>query len=436
MFQNQTKTLVRVLFVSSFAIALFRPSTIVAAPKAAPIVQTDLSFGAAFPKPFYQKRYFPLVAVGATAVVGGVVSYFTAGAGAPSAASGVASVATFVGGGGAGSYMAGLATVGSWVGGNAMVGAAILNGASIGLGGSIAAESALSKALVFTSVSATALDGVLYFQPRKTASLSVRVNLEIPEALASGSVKDLVTAYKENRKQRLEAYRKDPDTYLDFMDARDKEFNQSVDDAAHDMLNDRRIDIGNVVVLSVLLHNVGYHDGFVPAAQLFAKISPRNLSKQGYFSYLKSVFAIEDNNMADADVYARRAIAQEPHVIEPLILRVNILANPNFRLNRKLISDIAQKAEKDFDPDKYSTPYGLATLDYRIASINLVTRNYKAATYWFEKAESDLSVMERYWPGGEFRKLIQAGLGISQCRGRMPDIEDGKAGGDADRCRS
>ena len=436
MLQNRMNRLVRVTVASALAIAFFNPLITSAATKATPIVQTDLSFSAAFPKHFYQKKSFPLVLVGATAVTAGVVTYFTAGAGAPAAASGVASVASFVGGGGAGCYMAGLATVGSWVGGNAMVGAAILNGVSIGLGGSLVAETALAKAIVLTSVSATALDGVLFFQPPDTHSLSVRVNLEVPEALASGEVKKLVESYKENRKQHMEAYKKDPKNYLDVKSARDKEFNRNVDDAAHDLLNDRRIDIGNVVVLSVLLHNIGYQNGFVPAAQLFAKISTKNLSKQGYFNYLKSVFALEDSNMKDADSYVRRAISQESYAIEPMILQVNILANEKAKLkpNLKLISGIADTAEKTFDADRYSTPYGLAPLDYRIASIYLATKNYPEATRWFEKAKSHLSVIDIYWPGGEFRNLIQTGLGIAHCRGRMPIAAPGKAADNAVRC--
>lgn len=85
--------------------------------------EMDLGFEAAFPRPFYQKKYFGLAVTGASIVAAGTVTYFTGGAGAPAAATGVSTVASWVAGGGAGSYMAGLSTIGGWFGGNAILGA-------------------------------------------------------------------------------------------------------------------------------------------------------------------------------------------------------------------------------------------------------------------------------------------------------------------------
>jgi hypothetical protein len=60
---------------------------------------TDLGFESAFPRKIYQKKYFGLAFTGVTVVAAGALTYFTAGAGAPAAATGVSTVASWVAGG-------------------------------------------------------------------------------------------------------------------------------------------------------------------------------------------------------------------------------------------------------------------------------------------------------------------------------------------------
>lgn len=64
----------------------------------------NLGFEDAFVRPFYTTSSFGFVVTGTAVVAAGAFSYFTAGAGAPVAATGVSTVASWVGGGGAGSY--------------------------------------------------------------------------------------------------------------------------------------------------------------------------------------------------------------------------------------------------------------------------------------------------------------------------------------------
>ena len=106
----------------------------------------EISFEEIYPKKFYKKSSFFFVATGAMIVTAGTISFFTAGAGAPAAAAGVSSAASMIAGGGAGSYMAGLSAVGGWFGGNAILGAAILNGISLGTIGGASSWGALSVA--------------------------------------------------------------------------------------------------------------------------------------------------------------------------------------------------------------------------------------------------------------------------------------------------
>jgi hypothetical protein len=115
-----------------------------AAPAIAAADDNDLGFKAAFYRPIHKKTSFGLLVTGTTIVAAGTFTYFTAGAGAPPAAAGVGTVASWVAGGGAGSYMAGASIVGGWFGGNAMLGAAVLNGFSLGTVGAAGSWGALS----------------------------------------------------------------------------------------------------------------------------------------------------------------------------------------------------------------------------------------------------------------------------------------------------
>jgi len=153
----------------------------------------DIDFKHIYPKAFYKKSYFGFLITGVAVIGAGAFTYVTAGAGAPAAATGVSSVASFIAGGGAGSYMAGLSVVGGWVGGNAMVGAAILNGISIGMfGSSLAGLSVLGKLSILSSVTASGLDGVAFFSNPETKELEYRIRLQIPKDLGSKATREIV----------------------------------------------------------------------------------------------------------------------------------------------------------------------------------------------------------------------------------------------------
>jgi len=156
----------------------------------------DIDFKHIYPKAFYKKSYFGFAITGAAVVGAGAFTYFTAGAGAPAAATGASAVASWVAGGGAGSYMAGLSAIGSWFGGNAIVGAAILNGISIGtIGGGASTFTALSvlgKVGVMASVTAMSLDGVAYFANPETKKLEYKIKVNIPKNLGSKDTRELI----------------------------------------------------------------------------------------------------------------------------------------------------------------------------------------------------------------------------------------------------
>ena len=129
-------------------------------------------------------KAFTYGVIGASAIVGVVATYITAGAGAPAVATGMSSIATWAGGSGAGSYMAGLSTIGGVFGGNAITGAAVLNGVAWSAGitatGKLALMPVASKLILATTVTATALDGVMVIKEHDSGNIQFITNLQLP----------------------------------------------------------------------------------------------------------------------------------------------------------------------------------------------------------------------------------------------------------------
>ena len=309
------------VFFASNGLAAEKPVT---SDRRAPM---EMGFSDVFDKKFYEKKSFGVAVLGATIVAAGAFSYFTAGAGAPTAATGVSTVASWVGEGGAGSYMAGLSTIGSAFGGNAMLGAAILNGvsiATIGGGSTFASLSASQKALAMASVSATMLDGVAIMNGTGTSALTYRIALPTPKNLGSKELRvqadELRNLGKEERKlgekmdelvaDRLKAKEagKTPEKGASSKKLADAESKLSETREKRTQLEKKIVNRAqnaikgsssaeDRILLAVLAKNLGKSDLF---AELVGKVSTDNAKDAGYVYYLKSVAKIEKNQIDDA----------------------------------------------------------------------------------------------------------------------------------------
>lgn len=400
---------------SSGITAVILGLTVIASPVAnAAMKKTDLSFAAAFPKPFYEKSYFPFVVMGTTVVAAGVITYATGGGGAPAAATGVSTVASWVGGGGAGSYMAGLSTIGGWVGGNAMTGAAILNGVSIGLGGGSAAftrMNTLGQASVLTGMSASMMDGILFFT-KDGKNLIVDVRLEVPRALASGTVAKLAEDFNENTKEMADAVEKNDHIKQKRLTSEREEISNRVEFSAKRMANQKAIDIGNAVVLSTMAKNIGLHD---LGDRLLFKIPNNYLSQRGYYYYLLGVTALQNGKTEAAKNYLSKSMDSEKYAIEPVILYTNLVSHINFKKNQPSIKKIGEDFDKKYERDNYKTGYGLAALYYRLGSAHLSNGYYKSAEFWFRKSEDELSWYQLYFGNNQIRNLVRFGTASALC---------------------
>ena len=389
-----------------------------------------MGFSDVFDRKFYEKKYFGIAITGASIALAGAYSYFTAGAGAPSAAAGVSTVASWVGGGGAGSYMAGLSTIGGVFGGNAMVGAAILNGISLGTIGGGAAFSTLPRygqAMVLTNVSATMLDGYSAFSDPKTKSLEYRVALAIPKSIGSKGMQAFVTELRD-----LVAEERDLGKKLDQLaekhvtESGSSKSSESMKEAEGKLLaarESRKILEGKVialaeraakvgdtgedlVLLAVLSKNLGRSDLF---AQLIRKVSTKSVKDAGYVDYLNAVSKIEEKKLEDATELLKQSWTRNPYAIEPPILLVNILGQKNFVGNEEKILETMARTEKRFDGDKYITPFSLVSMHYRIGTLALQHKKFSQAEAQFNRAHDRRSVWKKHIASDDFDNMIDIG---------------------------
>lgn len=391
--------------------------------------RTGIDFIQAFPRKFYQKKYFGLAITGATVVTAGVVTYFTAGTGAPVAAAGVSTVAAWVGGGGAGSYMAGLATIGGWFGGNAMLGAAILNGVSLGTVGGAAAWKALpaaQKAVSLASMAATAMDGIAAFENPKTGQMEWRIILPVPIGLASESLYEIIEDLDEVSKELASLANKEMkkseatrtasgSTSPQLERPNSPEFNEAT--TRHEKATkrleetlDRAMNSGSpnsdTIVLAVLAHNEGKSRDF---RTLIGRIEVDPLVSDPYVDYLRAIAALQVGRIRQAEQFLFESIRAAPYAIEPFILLVTVLGNRDFRSQQQLIGKAVDRAVEAFDPDKYITMTSLAALHYRVGSIAYKHKEHDIALREYQKAQDAMSLIEEYWSRKDVRDLLEIG---------------------------
>ena len=387
--------------------------------------KVDLSFEAVFDTPFYREGYFPWAILAATIVVAGVVSFATAGAGAPAAATGASTVASAVAGGGAGSYMAGLSTIGGWFGGNAMVGAAILNGLSLGLGGggtAWASLSAIGKIAVVASVTATSLDGVLLFIDPTSKELSYRIVLPVPENVGTKETRAAVQEIADFQAAALKALRKDDQS--GFCDAAQRreyavEWTRVLAESAT-----RSSSPEDLIVLATLRKNAGDSAQF---QQLLESIAPSAVSNSGYLYYLKAILSIENGDLEQAERFLWSSWAASLYAIEPPILLVNLFGFRDFNSNEENILFIVERAAKRFDDGEYETPYSMLALYYRLATQYFIHERYAEAEKYYRLAYKEVPFLTKhfdYFGKKRIRPIVELGIANSlHGQGRVGDAD-------------
>lgn len=376
----------------------------------------EINFRTIYPKPIYKKSYFSYVILGSTVVIGAAVTYFSGGTGAPAAATGVSTVASWVGGGGAGSYMAGLSTFGGWVGGNAVTGAVILNGLSYGLiGGTMgkfAALSAASKFGVLANVTATMMDGVAILSKDDSGKLHYTVRLTIPRDLGSKKTRKLVDEIYENEERKFEALEnRDKVSATMYKDINDMQL-KTGEKLLSDVLASKEPSQEDILVLGIINYQSGNIELFQKAANKLSSIAI-SFEKRSYVDYLVAINCLLDGNERRALEFLDKSSQQEPYVLEPNMLAINILGS-NIQKNENAINNIIMSMGKNYDSDKYSGQYSLLAPYYRVATIYYNNKKYSQARNFYEKALDQIGFIKGLFDEGDNLKK-QIKLGIANC---------------------
>jgi len=373
----------------------------------------DIDFKHMYPKAFYKKSYFGFAITGAAIVGAGAFTYFTAGVGAPAAATGASTVATWVAGGGVGSYMAGLSTIGSWFGGNAILGAAILNGISIGtLGGgatTFAALSIIGKAGVMLSVTAMSLDGVAYFTNSTTNKLEYKVKVTVPKNIGSKKTRKLVDNIYNTKEEIIDAFSDGDKTKQKMLFDLNTQYNKDGIELlkTHLLRDDNQEDL---IVLSIIAWNNSEYELFDRAIE---NIDKSKLENTGFLYYLYALENLHKGKVDYALADLHNSIAENPYSIEPVILYINILGNQDFLKNELQIESMVKNIEENFDTDKYATGYTLTSVYYRVATFYFNNKRYVKAKQYYEKAYEGLGFLQKHFLGEQLKHTIQLGVANS-----------------------
>lgn len=408
-----------------------------AAPAIAAADDNDLGFKAAFYRPIHKKTSFGLLVTGTTIVAAGTFTYFTAGAGAPPAAAGVGTVASWVAGGGAGSYMAGASIVGGWFGGNAMLGAAVLNGFSLGTVGAAGSWGALSagqKVLALGSTAATIMDGIAFVSKPGTQQLEWRVMLPVPADFADSRTREILDAVRQAGEEisegvaKLEAAEKEQtsgspkstkvlesERVLNAAKARHKTASMQLNDELNRVLKAGASNRATAL-MAVVAHNSGRSADF---RNLLGRIKDDRLKDASYLEYLRAVAELQLGKVAAAE---RRLLASRTaasFAIEPAILLAGLAGSGGFQSQEVKIDEIAAFAESNFDSDKYMTPASLVSLHYRIGTMALAANRCEPAHSAFKKAQDSHSLLSKYWTGKDIRNFLDIGeANALHCQGK------------------
>lgn len=375
----------------------------------------DIDFKHIYPKAFYKKSYFGFAITGAVVVGAGAFTYFTAGAGAPAAATGVTTVTTFVSGGGAGSYMAGLSTVGGWFGGNAVLGASILNGISIGVGGGAVGVTAgkatfatmgiLAKVGVMASITAAGLDGVFYFSNPDTKKLEYRVRVSIPKNLGGKDTRNIVNKIYEIDEEIQDAIEENDKVKHKELLSLKKEYNEKAIKLLEIQLykSDNQEDL---LILGIIAWNNNKIDLFNNA---ISKIDTSKLEDMGFLNYLYSLQNLSKGNENKALINLQNSIDENDYAVEPYILSISILGNTNFIKNETKIVKLIEEADDNFDSDKYESKFGLVPLYYRLATFYFTNKRYIESEKYYEKAYDELGIFQKHFFGQQLVNIINLG---------------------------
>jgi len=350
--------------------------------------------------------------MGVTVVAAGAVSYFTAGAGAPEAAAGVSTVASWIGGGGAGSYMAGLSTVGSAVGGNAMVGAAILNGISLGTIGWGTTETSLTLAAKVATLIDASMNGFIFIKNSNSNSGIYVFDIKIPKDMGSDEVQDLTDGIYKIYDKKQDALKDKEYDKAKILDENLKNYYLLGKKMLQKELVKEKPNIYNLIVLGIITYKIGDIDLYYQALNTIDLLYNEDIKKRSFLDYLWGIYYLSiPDNQKNAQDYFENSYYEENYVIEPILIIIDLLAQ-NYFENKIIIINWVKNAADNYDGDKYDGK-GLLSLYYKAATTSFLNNDWKQAIEYYEKAYDELGILGKLiWTTKPIKKQIKLYIAI------------------------
>ena len=329
----------------------------------------------------------------------------------------MSTVATAIGGGSSGAYLAGLAAVGGFFSlgsGGMVLGAAILNGIVLGsvAGGtlSLANMTVQQKVEASTLVTAMGMDGVVYFKNPETGLNEYRVKLEIPKGVGSKEVKRIVDNIYDAREELIDAL-KDEDAIKQKAESDTVNLNtKSAIELFEKNMESSNLTQDDIVVLSVIAWKNGNFNLFKKGV---SKILTFEAENKSFLYYLFALDSLRSNDIKQAIVYLDMTLNENKYILEPIVLKINILANENFLKNEIEINKVLQFGVKNFDSDKYATFLNLTSLYYRAGTVYFSNKKYAQAKENYEKALAELGLLQKNFFGKQLKHTIELAIANS-----------------------
>jgi tetratricopeptide (TPR) repeat protein len=392
----------------------------------APVVE-HTGFGDVYATSFFDKSYSVPIMMAGLAVVASSAAVFTtmtAGTGAPAALAGVGATAAWVGGNVPGAYMIGLSTVGGFFGGNAVLGAAILNGAAAALiattGGSIVGVTIAGTAYL--------VDGFNYVKKQETEELVFLTTLKLAPETGSSATQDAVERMMSLESEVIELAEEVASKELDIAtetaslrvlqpklgeralgvhrlayEIKDLRLEQEIRVSQLQSLKSNQVEAlerileggshrqGDILALSLIAWNEHRYDLFQRA---IAALSPADVDDTSFYHYLKALSAVSVGDLQGAERELANSMLAGPYALEPVALRA-ILLGEDFERNEHRLDELAFFAQHHFDANHYKTGLKLPSLYFRLGSIYFQNERYEQAKEYFARAHGELGIMQR-----------------------------------------
>jgi len=436
--ENSLMKLSRRNFIKAIGVgslALFTPYILFPSTMAMAFEDDEITFAKAYPVPFYEKDWFEPLIMLASFIGTVAVLYFTAGAGAPAAAPGVSTIASWIAGGGPGSYMAGLSIVGSLFGGNAILGAAILNAASLTLIGGAGAKGSLVLGAkiarltdltiigveIMKSTGESSSNGGFIFNipiPFNWGSKNVKENILEPLNEISGKILDLqedlielhqdkCEAVKEgdtikvkeilkeikNKEEMIKHLNKEKQKLVNLSNLTLEKLIYHIESQSKKIHN--RSQVGeDLLVLGVIANNSGNVELFSKSLYILNSLAS-TARKTSFLDYLNGILFLQEGEFKIAEKYLYKSLNQEPYVVETAIALISALSQ-NYVKNKSEIEKVVRTVEEEYDDDNYKGK-NLRILYYHTGTVAMVNGDYQSALKYFKKAYDSLGII-KYLP--------------------------------------